>query len=335
MKPTKDTFENITQGITSVVFEEERYRFIRFDEAEITTVDSEISSCTAGIKMDFITDGTLLRMTVDVEKALERRSFFAFDVFVNGEFLGSIKNFDEATRVGDYANQEYELGIFSEEFELGEGKKQVTIFFPHSVRAFLRDFEIVNATYILPIRKEKRIVAYGDSITQGFDALHPSHAYVVQLAEYFDAELMNKGIGGACFCPQLVEEGESCQADYVVVAYGTNDWTCHTADSFRTNVRSFLDVLTKKYRNSKIFVITPIWRQDYVNERAFGPFFGIASIIREECRPYRQICVVSGWDLVPHNERLFGDQILHPNDEGFAFYFSTLQSRLRDELSHE
>ncbi len=329
MKLTKEAFENITRGISSVQYEAGRYQFFRFDERETATVDSQIASCTAGVKMDFVTDGNALRLQVFTEKALPARSFFAFDVFINGTLAGHIKNFDEQLCTGDYANLDYPLGRFSGEFTLGEGEKRVTVFFPHSVRAYIEEAEVAGATYVLPVKQEKTLLAYGDSITQGFDALYPSHSYAVRLSKFLDAELLNKGIGGACFCPSLVMAGAGYQPDYIVVAYGTNDWTCHTQESFKSNAQAHIQELTKKYPASKIFVITPIWRGDYANERKFGPFSKLEAIIREECEESRQIHIISGWNLVPEDASFFGDLFLHPNDKGFAAYAEALHSALK------
>jgi len=187
----------------------------------------------------------------------------------------------------------------------------------------------VGATYVLPVRQKKTLLAYGDSITQGFDALYPSHSYAVRLAEFLDAELLNKGIGGACFCAPLVMAGEGYNPDYIVVAYGTNDWTCQTQETFRSNAQAHIQELIKKYPASKIFVITPIWRGDYANERKFGPFSKIEAIIRDICEENHQIHIVSGWDLVPKDASFFGDMYLHPNDKGFTAYAEALHSALK------
>ena len=47
--------------------------------------------------------------------------------------------------------------------------------------------------------------------------------------------------------------------------------------------------------------------------------------IKEVFENQENITVVSGFDLVPHDENLFGDLSLHPNDKGFAYYVDTLK----------
>ena len=72
---------------------------------------------------------------------------------------------------------------------------------------------------------KNRLLAFGDSITQGVDVVHPSLAYAPTLARLMDADSRNKGIGGEVFFPALLEEKEDLDPDFVTVAYGSNDWS--------------------------------------------------------------------------------------------------------------
>lgn len=49
------------------------------------------------------------------------------------------------------------------------------------------------------------ISSYGDSITQGYDALFPSYSYINRFSMYLDAFIYNKAIGGDIFRPALIE----------------------------------------------------------------------------------------------------------------------------------
>ena len=53
----------------------------------------------------------------------------------------------------------------------------------------------------------------------------------------------------------------------------------------------------------------------------FGDFSGVEEGIREAVKDLENIVLVSGFDLVPQDEKLFADLYLHPTDEGFACYF--------------
>ena len=59
-----------------------------------------------------------------------------------------------------------------------------------------------------------RHLAYGTSITHGFDAEGPHLTYAAQTARHLGADLINLGLGGAAHCEQAI-------ADYIA---GRDDW---------------------------------------------------------------------------------------------------------------
>lgn len=324
MEPNFQQIKDITTGAVNIDFSNGQYRFYRFTGKESTTTDNVNLLYTAGIQMEFRTDGNILRLAVSVSNKSDIRSYFAFDIFADGKRLGSISNLSDDKRIGNYAEQEYPLGSFSGEFDLGKGDKCVRIVFPHSVIAEIDKLEIDGATYITPNKREKLMLAYGDSITQGYDALHPSSAYAVKISDALGAELINKALGGAVFSYELVEAGDVADADYVLAAYGTNDWNCYDGNTFRQNVKAFFKSLANKFPRSVIFALTPIWRENCHTPIKDIEFSYIEQIIREECEIYQNIKVISGINLVPHDRAFFGDLKLHPNDEGFSCYFDNL-----------
>ena len=324
MKLDIEQIKNITQGAEKISVEDGRFCFSRFTKEEAGVISNANLSYAAGIQMEFKTDGDKLNLRVNTKDETNIRSYFAFDVFVDGALKGYISNLKDEDCTGKYAENIYALGDFSKTFDLGKGEKNVRIVFPHSVRAEVEEIELENATFAAPLKREKKIVFYGDSITQGYDALHPSKTYAMRLADAIDAEIINKGIGGAVFDPALGDVSRVEGADYVVVAYGTNDWTCKEIDSIRTSAIGFLNKLEKNYPCVSIYVIAPIWRKDYETDRMGGKFREIEQMLEDVCANCKNVRFISGWNLVPHNETLFGDLSLHPNDKGFEHYFENL-----------
>ena len=329
---TFEQIKSVTQGAVRILSENGKYRFFRLTQQETETAENLYASETAGIQMKFRTDGSILKMKIRAEREIPGRTFFFFDIIVNNQLTGCIKNYDE-NNIEAYTEKSYPLGDFCGEFELGTGEKSVRIVFPYSAIATIEEIELVDATYIEPVKSKKKIVAYGDSITQGFDALHPSQTYVMQLSEALNAEIVNKGLGGAIFRPEFAAAVND-SADYVFVAYGTNDWYGCTQDVFKENVRGFFENITKNYSNSPIYVITPLWRKDLVDEKKFGDFLDVDKIIKSICKDYKNVIVISGWELVPHDENLFGDFRLHPSDEGFTHYSNNLLKELKCKKSY-
>ena len=324
MRLTIDRIRAVTTGASKVTYEDGNYRFFRFSNRESAVIDNVNVEYTAGIQMKFKTDSPWLKLKVYTEQATELTSYFCFDIFVNDRLAGSIQNLSDDARKGSYARQTYPLGRYCNEFQLGNGEKYVRIVFPHSVKVYIEEIELADGSYIEPVKKEKTIVFYGDSITQGYDSLHPSKSYATRLADALDAEVINKALGGAVFGPELVEAADAGNPDYVVAAYGTNDWNSVNLDSFRKNAKGFLNAVEKKFPDVPVFVLTPIWRSDWNTTKRCGEFSILEDTIKEIFGNREKITVISGFDLVPHDENLFGDLCVHPNDEGFAYYFRNL-----------
>jgi len=137
-------------------------------------------------------------------------------------------------------------------------------------------------------------------------------------------------VAGDVFSPELARIKDYITPDYIVVAYGTNDWKQMDKDTFREKSSSFLKEIRKNYPQSLLLVITPIWRKDMHKAWPFGPFECIEEELRLAVADFERVKVISGFGLVPHCEEYFADQRLHPNDDGFQVFFDRLWSKLCD-----
>ena len=90
----------------------------------------------------------------------------------------------------------------------------------------------------------------------------------------------------------------------------------------------FYVALAAAYPNSRILAITPIWRKDVDRKTDFPSFDTVEKTIREATKPYGNISVIRGFDLVPHDEKYFADGYLHPNDAGFKIYAENLEKAI-------
>ena len=327
MKLNLEQIKTVTQGVQNVTYENGEYIFSRFTNEEEEVIGGDNIYHPAGVQMKFKTDGDILRLKVFTEP--KARGYFSFDVFEDGKLIGCIKNFEDSEGVGCYVLNDFKNGEHEAEIKLVTGEKEIRIVLPHSVIARIGEIELENATYITPVKSNKLIITYGDSITQGYDSLHPSNTYAMRLAEHFGAELYNKGIGGAQFPPELAKVPDGLNPDLVTVAYGTNDWNNVTKEIFRGKADAFFDALTKKHPDTPIYAFSPIWRKDYESSKPFGKFSEVEQTIKEVCEKYNSVKFISGFDLVPHDENLFGDLSLHPNDKGFKYYFENLINEMR------
>ena len=328
MKLSIDQVRDMTTGAVKVVFEEGMYRFYRFNSREAEVIDNPNVLSPAGVQMRFKTDGQLLKLKIHTQALTNIRSYFSFDVFINDTMTGSIQNLNDEDCRGDYANNVYPLGCYQQEFKLGDGDKYIRLVFPHSVNMWIEDIEVVDATYAEPVKWDKTVIFFGDSITQGYDALHPSKSYAARLAEVLNANVINKALGGAIFDPKLVEIPYDIKPDYVIVAYGTNDWNSVDLLSFKNNAAGFRNGLEANYSGIPVFVITPVWRHDWQLMKKCGAFSNIENAIKDIFGNRENITVISGFDLIPHSLDYYGDLWVHPNDAGFEHYSDGLKKFL-------
>jgi len=320
MHVTYEQILSIAQGVSYVEQKEEGIHFHRFTPSEEKEYDgSEFHPkqyATAGVCLHFKTNSTKLFLRV-FTSAGSSREFFAHDILVNGEWIGSLTNTIERA-----------YGEFEQEFELGEGMKDVCIHFPWSVCSVLKEFCLDDGSFVEPVKKDKKILVFGDSITQGFDAEHPINRYAAKLADALKAEEFNKAVGGEVFCPWLAESENNIEPDYISVAYGTNHWLSSYPEELESACEEFFDKLVAHYPNTSIFVFTPIWRKDRTNITRFKSFEEIGEIIMDIVKKYDHVTCISGRNFIPEDENLFADRYLHPNDAGFKYYTESIKKAL-------
>ena len=338
MKLNLNDIIKITNGSVKTEETKEGFAFHRFTEEEealyrITSLDFfKKTASTSGVTLSFKTDSKKLFIDVLV-KASSSRSYFAIDLAVNGELVDSLNNYSELEIPDAYTTLPAEYGDFSKSFTLGDGEKEITLYLPWSVETILKELSLDDGSKIIPLKRSKKLLAYGDSITHGYDALNPRNKYITRFADAVGYEEYNKAIGGEIFFPALSKIKQPFTPDLITVAYGTNDWSKTTKDVFLVNCKAFYENLANNYPDTPILALTPIWRLEAVTEtRPFGDFFDVERGIREATKNIKNVKVVNCYDFVPHERGYFADLRLHPNDEGFKFYFEGLLKEAKSVL---
>lgn len=337
MKLTLEQIKSITLGAVHVEQENDKIRFHRFTEQQEILYGKGSNTfnvrcaASAGIRLRFKTNSQTLKMKFEIRKGSSRQ-YYSFDVFVNGKAAGYMDNFSGVSLPQNYTGVELPRDKAEKEFALGRGDKEVCVYLPWSVCPLLEELSLEEGSCVIPVKPGKKLLAFGDSITQGYDALRSSMRYTARLADKLRAEELNKGIGGEVFIPALAQIKDDISPDYITVAYGTNDWSKKTEEDFKVRCREFFTVLSNHYPRAKIFAITPIWRKDCQGERAFGPFELVEKDIWEAVSDLPNVTVIPGFDLVPKDETYFSDLRLHPNDEGFAHYAENLYNEMYPTL---
>ncbi len=322
MRLSFETIQDCTCGAVRCENAEQGIRFYRFTPEQIevyrnTNYDGK-SYAASGIRLRFITDSEELRLSGQTEPG-SSRNYFSFDVLKDGVYLANLSNTQEPEALQGNPKLSLPMGEFSETFSLGKGEKIIEIQFPWSVSVCLKGLSLSEGAFVRPVPRKKKLLLFGDSITQGYDAFHPHNRYGANLADFLEAEEYNKAIGGEMFNPKLAACKDGFQPDYVVCACGTNDWNRITREEFRENAEAFLSSLAKHYPSVQKVVLSPIWRADCEEERTFGAFSQVEEELFDIAKQHGFL-TVSGKELLPKQTELFLDGYLHPNDKGFEYY---------------
>ena len=311
MKADIELIEKLSRGAVKVTEENGAAVFHRFTAEQHDVyignddylLRTKANSC---IRLEFTTDAKSFSISGRVEAASSRKFCF-FDVYVNGALV---------RHVGTHSMADESEFCF--EVQLPGGENRVAVYLPGLSKVFLTELDFNGEKMIAPVEKARRIICYGDSITQGYDARYPSLAYTNLIADALDAEIVNKAIGGDRFNPPLATLPDAVKPDLITVAYGTNDWSHAAREEMRDNAEKFFRNLTASYPGVPVFAMLPLWRHDWMRVTDVGTFAEGAQIIRTAAGKYRNIKVIDGWGLLPHLEECVSDG-LHPNDFGFQF----------------
>ena len=327
-----------------MVEEEGGLRFWRFTEHQeylytlprpvLTKVKNyrPTSTTSAGVKLHFKTDSDTLYLKADVKRGCPR-TFFAFDVAVDGKYIGAMENFGDDPPPAGEPKTPYPLGIYEKSFDLGKGEKTVEVFFPWSTCPILLEVGLADGSYIQPVKRPKIWLVFGDSITQGYDILHPCRHHIPRTAEKLNAQVYNKAIGGEFFFPPLADSPDDFQPDYITVAYGTNDLVHVDGSRFNEDVESFFASLRKHYPQAQIACITPIWRTTFNGPDNFDTIENLEKRMAAAVAKVPGVKLIRGYDFIPQDTSLLSDLSTHPNDAGFAYYYENFSKEIENAFN--
>lgn len=322
MKLSLEQIRSVTSGALRVTEESDGFHFFRTTDKQTAAwfAKSEFlgngSLCTTGVRLDFHTNSKKL-------------SFFAssgdkFEIYADGILHRQI-----------YMNKCREHGDIPT-VSLGDplghekGEVRVTLWLPSHSKGVLSFVELDDGATLRPHEYEKKILFIGDSITQGWNAVYDSLSYTHRTAMYFDADFVNQGIGGAYYNEDSFDTF-AFDPDIITIAYGTNDFGHYpTYDEMRKHVRAHLTRIAEEYREKKIFVLSPIWRNKRDGKK-MGTFENACAIVKEEAERL-SLTHIDGLYLVPPMPEFFADEYLHPNDLGFGVYAENLIRTLKQYL---
>jgi hypothetical protein len=180
-----------------------------------------------------------------------------------------------------------------------------------------------------------RYLAYGTSITHGFDAEGPHLSYVAQTAWHLGADLINLGVGGSAHC-------EHALADYIGAR---NDWDIATLalsvnmqgfslDEFYERVSYMVSTVSGADVSRPVACVTlyPYFR-DLGIEDSGATYGGTPSQFRQALRdavaacPHPNVHLIEGPEILTQIRGLTHD-LIHPGDHGMIEMGRNLAARL-------
>lgn len=312
-------------GAVEIREENGTLKFFRFTEKQrrhfvemVDTINKPLKmSATANMLLDFYTDSTSLKIATDCVVA-SGQDICWFDVYVDGSMKEHF----------GYTAKENRSIMF--DMKLKPGKKRVTIFLPCLFGAGITGVWLDDGSVFEPAVRERKILVFGDSITQGYISEYPSLTYTGIVMNALNAECINQAIGGAVFDVNDLDEDLPYKPDTVFVAYGTNDWSCKR--SLEKYAVKYFDKLTHIYKDSKIYVILPIWRANAEEKMKSNnipvSFEQMHEDLKNICARYSGIEVIDGMELMPHSKTMLCEDGVHPNELGFIMYGTELLKRI-------
>ena len=304
------------KGITPLRFTPEQYQWY-YNNPSFT----EKVLASSGMRIDFTTDAEEIRILYTALPGSSRKCCY-FDIYLDQVLVQhcGMENLEE--------NPDGVLYLKTD-----GAPHRVTIYLPNLSGVCIREMELCGKTFLNPEKREKKLLVFGDSITQGYDAWYPSFSYINRVADHFGMELINKAVGGDTFKPEMAAFEEEFVPERIFIAYGTNDWSKKKKIEFEQDTAVFFRNLRSRFPEVPMHVLLPIWREDCQRETFVGSFGYAEEFIRQTCMGYQGIQVIRGFDLFPRISTFFSDHYLHPNDTGFLLMAARVIEELEKAVS--
>lgn len=331
-------FEKLFRGACRFVTANDRITPYRFTEAQTAALHrlsegyGRLARCAAGIWMEFETDAAEISFSCRTEDLYT--SIGGFDFYEDGVLTETVA-----------------LPQGSSEMQIryrkkASGKVRMRIYLPANAEVTLWDLSLGDWAFA-PMPEGPSVLFYGDSITQSAYITEPSLSFAARVGRRLDALTVNRGIGSLYYdasvldpegdpvCPQIVfseygandlvrrENGEVVYSDGLPVYFKENE-----LEPQLEKAEEFLKRLRSIYSNARIIVITLLWS---TAERKHARLYEAYRSGIEKIAERLQLQVLSGSELVPHDERYFVKDGTHLNAEGNRSAAAVISERLMTE----
>ncbi len=222
----------------------------------------ETARSTSGIKIEFKTKSSKIRLTFTQEQGLHEKGYFG--IMRDGIFYKAIPF--NATAL----YQTVEVVIDS----LPVNKDCIyTVILPSYSNFSLTGLALDSNSKLSNYKPERKkiYIAFGDSITHGRGQEGASYlTYPYLLSQKLNMELYNLGIGGSRIALPIAKLASDLpKADVITILVGYNDFNGanKTVEQFEKEYRAFLSILRTKQPKSSIFCISLLYTKKTENAK--------------------------------------------------------------------
>jgi hypothetical protein len=184
-----------------------------------------------------------------------------------------------------------------------------------------------------------RYLAYGTSITHGFDCEGPHLSYVSQAAWHLKTDLINLGVGGACHCERAFANHIAGRTDWDIASLALSvNMQGFPLDEFRKRVEYMVNTVAGVDTSRPVACITlyPYFRDFGVSDPNMQ-YGGAPEEYRQALRdvvaecPLPNVHLIEGHEVLTNIGGLTVD-LLHPSDNAMIEMGRNLYTRLRPLL---
>lgn len=232
----------------------------RFDSVTLNSAeklfDNEKAANTTGVVLRFTADVPVVgtnSIQARFRFELEPRGPSIFSLYRNGNFIKDVS----VAAFTPPKSTAFSIPAVA-------GRATYEIVMPHWSAPIFMGLTIDGTCVPQPPSTKKKYIAIGDSITHGTGQPKTIQTYPYLLADHFNWELFNLGVGGAQISPALGSMIRKKPVDFITILIGFNDWNgSKTLASFVTSYRKlitdirFVDAQGNGHPQTPIICITP------------------------------------------------------------------------------
>jgi lysophospholipase L1-like esterase len=314
-----------TEGISLQRFPRNVREKLGFKGSEDGRFKAEVST---GCEIRFVTSSSTVRITLSSKETNG-------DILVyNGDFFHSLHRLEAGHIKTLHLNKNKMFNELSEEafnetrfskdvwrIVIGRGVFAMDIFsvifynietFGHEIRA-PKEAEVPALKWL----------AYGSSITHGSGATVNHNTYIQQAARRLGVDVLNKGIGGSCYCePEMADYLSNIKEwDFATLEIGVNMRGLFTEAEFEERSKYLINNILNKNPNKHIILITIFPNSsDYLKNQSVKTTTNnddfrkiLRKLYQEYSNPYLHL--IEGTEILTNFDTLTCD-LIHPSDYG-------------------